>query len=67
MSHSVVIDRDKFFKAAEASRQSLKDCILSGRCVSFEDYRNKVGQLHGIDTALDHFKDIVKNEEDDDE
>jgi len=67
MARTVVIDRDKFLKAVEASRQSLTDCILSGRCVSFEDYRNKTGQLHGIDTALDHFKDTVKSQEDDDE
>jgi len=67
MSRTVVIDRDKFLKAVETSRQSLTDCILSGRCVSFEDYRNKTGQLHGIATAVDHFRDTVKSEEDDDD
>ena len=63
---SVLIDRDKFFKVVEASKKSLEDCILGGRCVNFDDYRNKVGQLHGIATAVDHFKDTVKSEEDDD-
>lgn len=66
MSHTVVIDRDKFLKAAEASKKGIADCILSGRCVSFEDYRNKVGQLHGINTAIDHFRDTIKSEDDDD-
>lgn len=66
MTKTIVIDRDKFYKSLDTSRKSLEQCILSGRCVSFEDYRNKVGQLHGIDTALGHFKDTIKHEEDDD-
>lgn len=66
MTRPVLIDRDKFFKVVETSKKSLEECILGGRCVSFEDYRNKVGQLHGIDTAIDHFKDTVKQEDEDD-
>lgn len=67
MTRTVVIDRDKFFKVVEASRKSLEDCILGGRCVSFEDYRNKVGQLHGINVTLEHFTDTVKTGEEDDD
>ena len=66
MTHAVVIDRDKFFKVVEVSKVALTSYVLGGQCVSFEDYRNKVGQLRGIDTALDHFKDTVKLEDDDD-
>lgn len=67
MTQNVVIDRDKFFKALDGSKAELTAYILAGRCVSFDDYRNKTGQLHGLATATDHFKDVVKTEEDDDE
>ena len=67
MSRTVVIDRDKFVKVNEASKKDIADYVLGGRCVSFDDYRNKVGQLRGIDAALDHFHDLVKKEEDDDD
>lgn len=67
MSHSVVIDRDKFFKVVDASRNETETYVLAGRCVSFDDYRNKTGQLRGMDIVIDHFKDTVKSEEDDDE
>lgn len=66
MTHTVVIDRDKFFKVVEASRREVEIYILGGRCVSFDDYRNKTGQLRGMDVVIDHFKDTVKSEDDDD-
>lgn len=66
MAHTVVIDRDKFFKVVEASRAELTAYLLAGRCVDFPDYRNKTGQLRGIDVAIDHFKDTIKQEDDDD-
>ena len=64
---TVVIDRDKFQKVVDASRDDLGAYILKGQCVDFADYRNKTGQLRGINIAIDHFKDTVKSEEDDDE
>lgn len=67
MSRSVVIDRDKFGKAVDSSRAELTAYLLAGRCVDFPDYRNKCGQLRGLDAAMDHFRDTVKSEEDDDE
>lgn len=67
MTRTVVIDRDKFYKVVDGSKQQLIDCILGGRCTSFDDYRSKVGKLHGLNEALDHFKDTVKSEDDEDE
>ena len=67
MTHSVVIDRDKFFKAVDASRKETETYVLAGRCVSFDDYRNKCGQLRGMDVVIDHFKDVAKTDEEDDE
>ena len=67
MSRAVVVDQDKFFKALDTDRNELTAYLLAGRCVDFSDYRNKTGQLRGIDVAMDHFKDVVKTEEDDDE
>ena len=66
MSSNVMIDRNKFQKAVDGSKQELVSYVLNGRCVSFEDYRNKVGQLNGINIALDHFKDTIQAEGDDD-
>jgi len=66
MARAVLIDRDKFFKAVEQSKQSITAYVLGGKCVSFEDYRNRCGELRGIDVTLDHFKDTVKSEDDDD-
>lgn len=65
MTRTVVIDRDKFYKVIEGDKQSLTNYILKGQCVSFEDYRNKTGQLRGIETAIDHFKDTIKSEDED--
>ena len=67
MARSVVIDRDKYFKLLEGSRNELTAYLLAGRCVDFPDYRNKTGQLRGIDVAINHFNDVVKTEEDEDE
>lgn len=66
MIRTVVIDRDKFMKAVDASMKSLTAYILSGQCTSFEDYRNKTGQLRGIEVAIGHFAETLKSEDDDD-
>ena len=66
MNHTVVIDSDRFFKVVDASRSELTSYLLAGRCVDFPDYRNKTGQLRGIDVAIEHFRETVKQEDDDD-
>jgi hypothetical protein len=65
LSTIVPINADAFHAAVTKALQKEVDHVLDGRCASFEDYRHRAGQIKGYRSALQHFADALKADDDD--
>jgi len=54
-----------FIGAVKARRAEIAASIATGNCVNFEAYQRLVGQIQGLEEALNILNDLLKEKDDD--
>jgi hypothetical protein len=49
-----------FIGAVKARRAEIVESLAAGNCINFESYQRLVGQLQGLDEALDILNNLLK-------
>ena len=54
-----------FIGAVKARKAEITASLAAGNCVNFESYQRLVGQLQGLEEALEILNNLLKEKEDD--
>jgi hypothetical protein len=54
-----------FIGAVKARRAEITESLAAGNCVNFESYQRLVGQLQGLDEALEILNNLLKEPDED--
>jgi len=54
-----------FIGAVKARKSQISDSLAAGNCVNFESYQRLVGQLQGLEEALEILNNLLKEPDED--